>query len=593
MTTRNKRKLAALNKENCEEHPRSNLAQNSSAPRSQEDYITQVSEEIEGRVRKRLSKEFSRTENRILGALARLDDFLMNPLLPGGSGTTPEPTRNASGINQGTNEDDSQNDLHPEASLFHGQREQNSGTERDYDMVTGVTERHDMVRAVQKESLWDYDMVTGATEINRNRHAMVTGVHRERVYGHNIVTGATQQIGNCHDMTGVHEEVTYCSPSTSSGKQKKNRSTSQPQFRSENTPATIEADEILLALQQLANNNNSANFQNNINRISKLPKSLTTTMPTFDGKSEKFELFEELFQTSLKIHNQLTEDDRINYFQSLMRGDALQTFKNINGPTRENLEEILAVFRRKYVKPQSIATATHKFQKLVFNPANQKLVDFLDELQNLAKDAFGIAAHAIIEQFIYAKMPPDLKKSINQAHLENGTYEQIVTHLERELELNGLEASDELQINIVSQQFTNANADRSKPTCHHCGKPGHYRNQCRLLKKQREETENNQNIPGNKNSDANNYIPDNNTNNNDHNNFKNSNRAETKPETVYPPCETCGKTNHSADRCYVGANGANRPLPWKSKPEGQSGHHQQDAQNSITGCVLATTQHLN
>ena len=140
MTTRNKRKLAALNKENCEEHPGSNLAQNSSAPRSQEDYITQVSEEIEGRVTKRLSKEFSRTENRVLGALARLDDFLMNPLLPGGSGTTPEPTRNASGINQGTNEDYSQNDPHPEASLFHGQREQNSGTEREYDTTHSINE---------------------------------------------------------------------------------------------------------------------------------------------------------------------------------------------------------------------------------------------------------------------------------------------------------------------------------------------------------------------------------------------------------------------------------------------------------------------
>ena len=58
--------------------------------------------------------------------------------------------------------------------------------------------------------------------------------------GHHMVTGATEQIGNCHDMTGVHEEVTYCSPSTPSGKQKKNRSTSQPQFRSENTPATID-----------------------------------------------------------------------------------------------------------------------------------------------------------------------------------------------------------------------------------------------------------------------------------------------------------------------------------------------------------------
>ena len=70
-----------------------------------------------------------------------------------------------------------------------------------------------------------------------------------------------------------------------------------------------------------------------------------------------------------------------------------------------------------------MATVKHKFQQLVFNPANQKLIDFLDELQKLAKDAFGVDAQAIIEQFIYAKMPPHLKKSINQAHLENGTYE--------------------------------------------------------------------------------------------------------------------------------------------------------------------------
>ena len=112
-----------------------------------------------------------------------------------------------------------------------------------------------------------------------------------------------------------------------------------------------------------------------------------------------------------------------------MRGDALRTFKNIEGPARENLGEILAVFQRKYVEPQSMATAKHKFQKLIFNLANQKLVDFVGDFQKLAKDAFGRAAHAIIEQSIYAKMPPHLKKSINQAHLENGMYEQIVTHL--------------------------------------------------------------------------------------------------------------------------------------------------------------------
>ena len=67
-------------------------------------------------------------------------------------------------------------------------------------------------------------------------------------------------------------------------------------------------------------------------------------MRTFDEKSENFELFEDLIQTSFKIQNQLTEEDRINYFHSFMRGDALETFNNKNGPTRENLGEILAVF---------------------------------------------------------------------------------------------------------------------------------------------------------------------------------------------------------------------------------------------------------
>ena len=117
-------------------------------------------------------------------------------------------------------------------------------------------------------------------------------------------------------------------------------------------------------------------------------------MPTFDGKSEKFGMFEDLFQRSLKIHNQLTKEDKINYFHSLMRRDALQTFTR---PNRENLGEILTVFRRKYVKLQSMDTVKHKFQRTVFNPANQKLIDFLDELQKPAKDAFGVATQDIIE----------------------------------------------------------------------------------------------------------------------------------------------------------------------------------------------------
>ena len=128
-----KKKLAALNMEKGEEHPRSNMAQNSNIFRSQEVYITQVSEEIERRVTNKLSREFSRTENRILSVFARFDDFLMNPLIQGQSGTAPELSRNAFGTSKGTNEDDSHSDLHPEMGIFIGPTAQNSGPEIGHD----------------------------------------------------------------------------------------------------------------------------------------------------------------------------------------------------------------------------------------------------------------------------------------------------------------------------------------------------------------------------------------------------------------------------------------------------------------------------
>ena len=135
-----------------------------------------------------------------------------------------------------------------------------------------------------------------------------------------------------HDMvTVVHEEVTYCSPITSSLKQKTNHCTSQLQCRSEDTPATIKADQILLTLHQLAKNNDSANFQISFNRLSKLPKSLTTTMPTFDGTSENFELFEDLYQTKPQSSHSVEWKCPNQILPLFMRGDALQTLKNING----------------------------------------------------------------------------------------------------------------------------------------------------------------------------------------------------------------------------------------------------------------------
>ena len=235
-TLKNKRKLAAVSRE-TPQGSRSRRVQNVLDPESAQDYFSQVSEEIEGRVTKKLSKEFSKTESRILGALSKLDELLLNPQVRTCSVVVPGTSRNHNSKNQETSGDRSSDNPFPEERYFshHSGQLDCPETENHPHMVTGVTEEF--------------------------RQYLQT-------------------------MTAPQEVIPCCSPTTSSGKQKKARSTNQPQLRSENTHAIIEADQILVALKQFARNSNSANFNNIISRISKLPKSLTTTMPIFDGKSD-------------------------------------------------------------------------------------------------------------------------------------------------------------------------------------------------------------------------------------------------------------------------------------------------------------------
>ena len=116
-TLRNKRKLAAVSGE-TPEGSRRNKGQNVLDPELTQDYISQVSEEIEGRVTKKLSKEFSKTESRILGALSKLDEFLLNPQVRTRSVAVQGTSRNANSENRETHGDRSSDDPYPEKGYF-------------------------------------------------------------------------------------------------------------------------------------------------------------------------------------------------------------------------------------------------------------------------------------------------------------------------------------------------------------------------------------------------------------------------------------------------------------------------------------------
>ena len=173
----------------------------------------------------------------------------------------------------------------------------------------------------------------------------------------------------------------------------------------------------------------------------------------------------------------------MNYFHSLVRGNALQAYCNLDDTKKDNLEEVITAFKRRFGIFEFSAKARCEWDALLFDPTKQKVHEFLDILQKTAKEAFGSEAQKFIDRAIYAKMPDHVKKILNRAYLEGKPYNDIVLHLEREMRLNGLGAPDEtilVPLNTKDAVVTDDKKEQQqRGYCFHSGKYGHYKAHCR------------------------------------------------------------------------------------------------------------------
>ena len=143
------------------------------------------------------------------------------------------------------------------------------------------------------------------------------------------------------------------------------------------------------------------------------------------------------------------------------------------------------------------------------------------------------------------------------ARLENATYEEVVTHLERELEeRDDIPAPTMSTAPTATRPATGILSSGIDPnvTCNYCKKPGHVKDYCRKLKKKEEQRRND--------------------------------RQDTTKE--YPKRPTCDKTNHPAERCWkvAGAHLKPKNLKLEDTTVADTSTSKDDANNKPTTSVL-------
>ena len=216
----------------------------------------------------------------------------------------------------------------------------------------GVTNINDEARLNSQDGVSELSVPGTQFDRQSHTHHMIT---EPSIETHHMVTGQTAQINQF--------------PEFLSGRIITSRKSPLHQYQ--NLSTQVSQDNNLPVVEQTPTNQNlEANYS--INRLAdaiagittqQRPQAATMLKPVstntliFDGKNAKIELFEDLFHTMLKMQPEMTEAMKINHFHAHLRKEALQTFRNISAVNKKTLDDVLIVFRRNYIKPESQTTA--------------------------------------------------------------------------------------------------------------------------------------------------------------------------------------------------------------------------------------------
>ena len=87
--------------------------------------------------------------------------------------------------------------------------------------------------------------------------------------------------------------------------------------------------------------------------------------------------------------HKLSEEQKLTYFQSLLRDDAIEFWQSLKITNQTTLAQVLRYFKNEYAKEDLKEVAKYKFDQMRYDPSAETFNDFLNKFEKVAKQAFG------------------------------------------------------------------------------------------------------------------------------------------------------------------------------------------------------------
>ena len=157
-----------------------------------------------------------------------------------------------------------------------------------------------------------------------------------------------------------------------------------------------------------------------------------TQVPTFKGQKRRYNEIEHLLLNHIRrFQNKITREEKLQFFTSLLKEDAIEFCQTIRVTSDTTLREVPQLFLKENARVHFNKVSPNRWDQLEYDPRHKSSSGFLKHLKKTAKQAFDPKANEYVKAFLFGKLPVAIQNDFSVAGQRDAIVDEIKDYLQQ------------------------------------------------------------------------------------------------------------------------------------------------------------------